>query len=374
MTQDGDSTGSDLVSSKKKGLLDLLVGPVANVATSVGTLYLYGLRGSDYGTLGKLSETEPVARIRIFLPCIASLVDTKKLKEDRQPFTPDEVSRLTDAEVEHVAEAYAATLLRGAIGDGEAGEKPQRQADEPATTYLDRLLRHEVEKEAQQRRRMREQMLAPTSSIFDAVRKSSSALGSTLSDFERLMEISAPVEMRAVRNDHFHAIDEQVARQARERAEELEMVRLTGKMTAESAKTLQDLAEAATVLLERLDERDEKADKSTRAQIRIAVWSVGVSAVLALFALILSGFSYFQDRSNSESGDRWQAELLTTIRDGNQRRAAAEMENQQLRDQVRALEAKIARLEVAQRSGPRGKSEASAVLQATSGRSTLRTP
>lgn len=220
----------------------------------------------------------------------------------------------------------------------------------------------------------REQMAASTSSNFDQVRKSTSALGSTLSAFfDQLTKSTAPVEIHAPSMDHLHGITEQRDRQARERAEELEMARLRGKMTAESARTLKDLAEAATVLLEQLDERDKKADKSTRKQITIAVWSVGVSAVLTLFALIFSGLAYFQDKDNIAAGDKWQAELLiSAVLDGNSQREMTEREAQRLRGQIAEMEARIARIE----STPAGasKSTASAVGRATSPGSTLPPP
>ena len=143
---------------------------------------------------------------------------------------------------------------------------------------------------------------------------------------------------------------EQARERAEERAEEMALARLTGQMTAESAKTLKDLAEAATTLMEQFDERDRKTDKSTRKQITIAVWSVGISAVLALLALIVSGFAYIQDRDNSSSGDQWQAKLVTAIEQGNQQRAAVEIENEALREQVKSLDARIADLEADQRA------------------------
>ena len=128
------------------------------------------------------------------------------------------------------------------------------------------------------------------------------------------------------------------------------LARLTGQMTAESAKTLKDLAEAATTLMEQFDERDRKTDKSTRKQITIAVWSVGISAVLALLSLIVSGFAYLQDRDNGVSGDQWQAKLLTAIEQGNQQSSAIERENEALREQVKSLGSRIAGLEAAQRA------------------------
>jgi hypothetical protein len=366
MAQDDDSSSGNQDAPKKKGLnLDLLFGPATIVPTSVGTLYLYGLRTSDLSALKSLPGEEPIVRIRAFLPHIASLVEAKAFKDERPPLANEDVDRLSDAEVEHVAEVYAAMLLRGPRVDGEEAAKPERENTESAVAYLDRLLKHEAQEQSQQLRRMREKMLASTSSIFDQVRKSASALGSTLSAFDQLTKSAAPVEIRTPSMDHFHALNEHAARQARERAEELEMIRLTGKMTAESAKTLKDLAEAATVLLEQLDERDKKADRSTRKQITIAVWSVGISAVLALFALIVSGLAYVQDKDNNAVGDRWQSELIAVVRDGSRQRDAAEKEVQRLRDQVSELEAKIARIESVEAPALPGKRTDAATRRAT---------
>lgn len=351
MAQEDDAQSSGQGPPKRQTLnLDLLFGPVTSVPTTVGTVYLYGLRTSDYEALQNLTEAQPTARfLRALLPYIASLLETKSLKEERQPIPPEEVDRLTDSDLDTLADAYAATVQRRARADGYAQEgPPQRDPGEPSTVYVHRVLNHEIKAQLDELRKMREKMLASTSSIFDQVRKSSSALGSTLSAFDQLTKSAAPVEIRAPSMDHFHVMNEQLSRQARERAEELEMVRLTGKMTAESAKTLKDLAEAATVLLEQLDERDKRADKSTHKQITIAVWSVGVSAVLAMFALIFSGLAYFQDRANNLAGDKWQSALIAAVRDGRLQRDAAEKEVQSLRIQVSGLEAQIARIETVQ--------------------------
>nr|WP_295075147.1 hypothetical protein [uncultured Roseateles sp.] len=362
MAQDDDAQSTGQGSPKRKTLdLDLLFGPVTSVPTTVGTVYLYGLRASDFDVLQKLTEAEPSARFRALLPCIASLVESKGFKDERQPIPAEEVDRLTVSDLDALAEAYAAKIQQRVRADSDTRESPpQRAPDEPSTAYLDRVLKQEVKAQLDQLLTVREKMLASTSSIFDKVRKSSSALGSTLSAFDQLTKSTAPVEIRAPNMDHFHAMNEQFARQARERAEELEMVRLTGKMTAESAKTLKDLAEAATVLLQQLDERDKKADKSTSKQITIAVWSVGISAVLALFALVFSGLAYFQDKANNAAGDKWQSELISAVQSGNQQREAADKEARQLRDQVAALEAKIARIETATTAALPGKSATSA--------------
>lgn len=345
MAKDSNSSNGEQPAAKKKVLnLDQLFRPATAVSTSVGTLYLYGLRTSDLSALAALPDEEPADRMRVFLPHVASRVEAKGFKDERPPLATADVDQLTSPDLEQVSEAYAETLLRGSSDGDDSLGRPERETSEPAVAFLDRLLKHEIQVQSQQLRRMHEKMQKSTSSIFDQVRKSSSALGSTLSAFDQFTNRAAPVEIRSPNMDHFHAMNEQFARQARERAEELEMVRLTGKMTAESAKTLKDLAEAATVLLEQLDERDKKADQSTRKQISIAVWSVGVSAVLALFALIFTGLAYYQDKHNNLAGDQWQLELLATVRDGNRESADAKNEAQRLRAQIAELEEKIAML------------------------------
>lgn len=376
MAQDGDSSGDHQDAPKQKGLnLDLLFGPVKHVPTSIGTLYLYGLRVSDMSTFASSTGSDAISRVRSFLPHIASLTEAKRFKDERPPLTTEEVDRLSVVEVENVAEAYAEMLLRGPrIRDNEDAAKPQREYGEPATSYLDRLLKHEAEEQSQQLQKMREKMLASTSSIFDQVRKSSTSLGSTLSEFHKLASSATPTELHAPTMDHVHALQEHAARQARERAEELEMVRLTGKMTAESAQTLKDLAEAATVLLEQMDARDKKTDKSTRKQVTIAVWSVAISAALALLALIVSGLAYYQDKDNNAAGDKWQSALIEAVRDGNRKRVAAEEEAQRLRDKVARLEAQIARIESQVVASPPSKNADSAVRRATSPGSTLPPP
>ena len=75
MAQDGDAPSSGQGSSRKTLNLDLLVGPVTSVPTSVGTVHLYGLRASDYEVLERLTEAEPSARFRALPRRVAGLHD-----------------------------------------------------------------------------------------------------------------------------------------------------------------------------------------------------------------------------------------------------------------------------------------------------------
>lgn len=376
MGSDGNPSAAAGDPPKKKGLnLSLLLGPTTNIQTSIGKLYLYRPSVSDFTSFERLSAAEPAARFREFLPCVASLSAKSKIEKEREPLAQELVAQLANEEVEALADAYAssAALQAARVGSKDRSGLP-REEGEVATSYVDRLLKKELEDHAEDMRRMREQMLASRSSIFDQVRKSSLALGSTLSEFDRLSRDRVSFTLPEPSMDHFNAMNEHHARLARERAEELEMVRLTGKMTAESAQTLKDLAEAATVLLERLDERDQKTDQSTRKQIKIAVWSVGISAVIAVLALIVSGFAYFQDMNNGKSGDKFQAELLAAVKEGNRQQFDLQQENQHLRMQVEVLEAKIARVAEAQPAKPSSNNVASAARRATGPGSTVPPP
>ncbi|RZT08220.1 hypothetical protein SAMN05216319_3368 [Duganella sp. CF402] len=342
MAQDSPNSDSDPKAGKTKGVdIDKLFGPVSNVPTSMGVLFLYGMRVSDFTELSKLSIPHPHARVRAFIPLISSLIESTGFKEKRQPPSADEISQLSDEEVESISKSYLKILLRSQEKSTDA-PLPQA-ADEDATTYLDRVLKHTSERHHQQMREMHENALKSSDDIFGNVRKSSFALGATLNAYDRLV---AGHEIRTAPHVELsNHVAEQFARQRRERSEELDMVRLTGQMTADSAKTLKDLAEAATTLLEQLDERDKKADESTRHQVQIAVWSVVISALLAAVALIVSVLGYQQDRSNNEAGDKWQAELLDAVRSSNRQSDDAKKQILSLQEKVVNLTAKVQRLE-----------------------------
>ncbi|MCQ1549740.1 MAG: hypothetical protein NOF05_13190 [Candidatus Accumulibacter phosphatis] len=341
MTKTSESSGGDKQTPKKIGLnLDQFFKPATSVQTSLGTLYLYHLRASDLDSLRNLPEGDPVNRIRAFLPLVASLTEAQGFKDERPPLSPQELSRLSSNELDSLAERYVEKMLHSPRRDS-SPQRPKREEGELAIVYLDRLLTDEAAVQSQQLRELHDKMLASTNSIFDEVRASTSTLGKTLSEFDRLTTKLPAPEPSSLGHDSFSAINRQFERQARERAEELEMVRLTGQMTAQSAQTLKNLAEAATVLLEQMEARDKKTDRTTRKQISIAVWAVAVSAVLALLALFVSVFAYYQDKDNNNSEARWQRELLGTLRESNLARARAEQDIQSIRSSVAELKTQV---------------------------------
>ena len=374
MTQENPPSGD----SPKKATLKLLLRsrPATDVETSAGRIYLYPLRMRDMADFEKLEPSDALSQIRNFLPNIGSLIVESDEAPERVPLDAAIADGLSDDEIERAAEAYTKSSAWQTVRDGSQERKPVvQEAGETASAFLVRLLKAEVEDYHQSAKRMHDKMFGSTRSLFDQVRKSTSALGSTLSAYDELTKFAkpAPLEIHPIQTDHFSRVNNLLAEQARERAkeraEEMELTRLTGKMTAESAKTLKDLAEAATTLMEQMDERDRRTDQSTRKQITIAVWSVGISAVLALFALIVSGFAYVQDRDSSSSEDQWQMKLLTAIEQGNQQRSAVQHENEALREQVSVLGAHIADLEAAQRAAAAKKAEDATSPHAATNRS-----
>lgn len=355
MTESNPSPGEE----PKKISLKLLLRskPVAEVETSVGRIYLYPLRVRDMTDFGKLEPADAVTQIRNFLTSIASLSVESDEAPERIPLDPEIAKGLSDDEIEQIAEAHVQSSEWQTVREGSQERKPVvREEGEAASAYLIRLVKDEVKHQHQAAKQLNEKLLGSSRGLFDQVRKSTSALGSTLSAFEKLTKPphETPLEIQPIHTDHFSRVNNLMAQQARERAEEraeeMALTRLTGQMTAESAKALKDLVDAATTMMEQMDARDRKTDQSMRTQIKIALWSVASSAVLALVAAILAGFSYSQDRDNNTAGDQWQAKVLTAIEQGNQQRSALERENQALLEQVKSQGTRIADLEATQRA------------------------
>jgi len=342
VTEDTGKEGSNADQPRKKGLdISIFLKPVAQSDTSIGRVFLFPLRVSDIGEYENLPAQPALARIRIYLPCVASLSSEYSLKQDRVGIPAEEVRKLSDDEVEALAEAYASS---SAFREAREGTKDRvsvaREPGEAATTYLDRLLQNEIEEQAKQSRKMMESVLGSTRGIFDQVRKSSLELGDSWRQLERLTKASAipksltpALETKSLEFSNHMA--EHTARIARERAEDREMLRLTAETSAKSAKTLQELADAASTMLEKLDERDADAKRTTKIQLWIAVGSVVVSALLA-------GASFIQDRSNNVSGDKWQGDVLEELKATNRRGESVQTENQLLRDQLQRLAAAVA--------------------------------
>jgi hypothetical protein len=353
--------------------------PVAQVETSVGRIYLYPLRVRDMTDFEQLETEDALTQLRNFLTSIASLTMESDETLERISLDREIAKRLSDDEVEQLAEIYVKSAEWQTVRDGYQEYKPlSRREGEAASAYLIRLVQNKIEQKHQTAKQLQEKLLGSSRGIFDQVRESTSALSSTLSAFEHLTKTPSQgsQEIHPVPINHLTGVQDLLAQQARERAEdraeEMELTRLTGQMTAASATALKDLVDAATTMMEQMDKRDEKTDESTFKQIRIALWSVVLSAILAFIAAIFSGLSYFQDQNNNTAGDQWQASMLTAIKQGNQYRFTLEQENQSLLEQVKSQDQRIAGLEAERQTKTKKNSKTTNALQQS--RKPVRTP
>lgn len=352
MANEVGAEGSELEPTKNNGFdISNFLKHFSEIDTSIGKLYLFPCNSPELGAFNALPATEAAERIREFIPHIASLSPECGWHHKRVGISADKSSQLSAQEVEAIAEAYAlSSALRFAREGGKERSPITRAADEAATTYLDRLMRSEVEEEEAKRSKMRDLFLGSEHGMFDQVWKASQALDESRQQFERLTRISAPptdalssIDASSRRNS-----DQMVAQNVelmRQRSEDREMVRLTGKMTAQSAKTLQELAAAASILLGNLEKRDKDAKHTTKVQLWIAVGSVILSALLALGSLVVSYNAYDQDKGNISSGDKWQASVLEELKVINQKSSQVEASNRELLKTIEQLRTGWAELE-----------------------------
>jgi hypothetical protein len=118
-------------------------GPECAVLTSIGTLYLYRLTSADARALRDQPATRlAVDKMRHLLARVASTSVSNKGILDAGTITFDQAESLADDEVERVAEAYLeSTSLRWYRQEGlSATIAVARNAGEPATKFLDRLV------------------------------------------------------------------------------------------------------------------------------------------------------------------------------------------------------------------------------------------
>lgn len=352
MVDQNAAEGADKESSKKGGFdISFFLKPVADVDTPMGKFYLFSLRTSDRDVFTKLTSTETVERIRALLPYFASLSPENNFGKERTGITSEMAESLSNEMLESIAEIFIkANGVSSVYPQGEELMPLTRAVDEPATAFLERLILEEIEKDKKRSKKLREQMSGATGGIFDDVWKATKALSDTREQFERLTRenssSAASLSFKAFPPQQIsdHIIKEQT-KLMRERSEDRAMVRLTGEMTAQSAKTLEELAAAASMMLDRLDSRDVQAKHTTMVQLWIAVASVIVSAVLALIALGFSVAAYNQDKEDINSGNKWQASVLDELKVANQRTSVVETSNRQLYQTIEQLREQVLMLE-----------------------------
>ena len=315
--------------------IDFKTKPVAEVGTSAGVVYLYPLRISDLKAVTGQQPSSDLDSARRVISRAGSLVKVD-VDSDRQPLGEDGAGQLTDDEIEELSKAFTASSAfteDSILTKASAGAL--KRDDESESAFLVRLIKEEVRKQAESLRNLGMTLGRTSADLIEEVRKNTTMLGSSLTEFDRRhlahFDHRPPDTMKPVLEAH--------AKRERERAEELDMVRLTGQMTAQSAKTLQSLAEAAATLMTDLDERDRQATRTTRIQLWIAVVSVVLSVVFSFVALLYAAASYREDRVSDASNDSWREKILSTVRAGKEAQEATARDINGLAEELRKREA-----------------------------------
>jgi hypothetical protein len=265
---------------------DSLFIPPVKYDSKIGIIYLYELRETDLDTWRKNHQSKPIDRIRLILPGIASFVEARSFTDPRPPLPSEKIEQISNMELDCIADLYTKTYFskQHTTGNSQGSELNQHES---LVTILDRKIRDRVQVRAHE-----------SLALFDKLRKSSNSLGNTIINYEHLAKADR-------------------LRHTGDRAQELEMVKITAEMTSKSAITLKNLADASVTLLEQMEQRDRKTDEFTKRQLSIAVWSVGISAALALVSLLFSIYISHQDNLSQNDEDRWRQLLLEAVQKDN---------------------------------------------------------
>ena len=291
------------------------------VETSIGTLSLFPQRFEDIGAFSKLPPDEPSSsRLRFYLPYIAARSDA--LIEDGEWPRIDEASsqRLPDEDLERIAEAYLSMPERRRIAEG-AGplSGPIVRADgESATTYLDRLLTADHERQMEDLKgtyeSLRDRSGQPLASALADVDRQASSLrdvatsfmqGQDLAEEERRHELDLNAIPDSLEGNHpLLSSDAGITENDRLKSahdEEIALTRSIGIVTTQSAILVASLSETATRFLRQFSETTEKSAEAARTSLRTVLVTVLIMGILAAIAAAAAIVSYFGERENRQT-------------------------------------------------------------------------
>jgi hypothetical protein len=324
------------------------------VETSIGTVALFPQRFEDIGAFSKLPLDEPsTSRLRLYLPYIAARSDAPI--EDGQWPRIDEASsrRLPDEDLERIAEAYLSMPERQHIakGAGPLSSSIVRAEGESATTYLDRLLKADHERQMEDLegtyQSLRDKSEQPLSSALADVDKQAASLrdvatrsmqGQDLAEQERPSELgpnAIPSSIEAT--PQLLSSEAGIAENDglnRAHDEEMALTRSIGIVTTQSAVLVASLSETATRFLRQFSETTEKSEEAARSSVRMVLITVLIVGFLAAVAAAAAIASYLDERENRQATIQWQESVLRSMTETAAVQAA----------QIRSLEDRIREL------------------------------
>jgi hypothetical protein len=316
------------------------------VQTSVGELELFAQRFEDIGPFSKLPADDPPSqRLRAYLPRIASR-GAQGGSGSRVAIDEATCLQLSDEDMERIAEAYLTLPSVRKIAEDQRARASsmERAVAEMSTTYLDRLLRadhdRQMEDPATTYAAFTQRFGAPlATALHDVERQAASlrqAAASLMAGHEaaaeaRWAEHQASVELASSADSASafpHRGDgpagsadtgagsalDTAAAQRNDRDAVIELTRSIGWISAQSAHLLAGLSESAAHFLKQFADTAEAAEAKTRRLLRIAVGAIVVAALLSACACMLIALSV-RDRWEQQRLTReWQESLSQTLK------------------------------------------------------------
>jgi hypothetical protein len=290
-----------------------LFKPIKTINFRDQKLHLYALNRSDIASLKALDPSEPQAWFVSLLDLTSSFDYDVKLKRERRGLTKEFLADLSETELESVADAYVQSVFLRRISH--EAKVLIRSEKESALEYLSKAVPAQIAESERLTRAQFQTLTESLSTPFKALSESHSRLLASVDSFERERAQRTLNEQVAQSSRIIASQTEYSASVRNDRAKEIVAVERTADMTAKSALALGQLIETAGVFMQRFDSRSATADNDVRRQLTIALWGIGVSAILATIALGYSIAAYSQDRDNNRSNDKWQDEVTKLLRD-----------------------------------------------------------
>ena len=299
-----------------KTLLYKTSQPIASIGLHRKKIYLFALRTTDISAISQLnSENSSVEKFKSILRIIASNKKPSKTNLERVIIAEDFINSLSEAELNKVAQTYIETPYL--ININKNLKNPlQKNIGEEDIQYLHRLLSMYVTDYNEKQKEMISRVLDP----FRSVREASSILSKKIDTYD----FSSPAV------EQYRKINSQ-------RAEELEMARVTAEMTKESTNLLNKLAIGVTDFLESWHKETEINNKTTNMQLWIAAISLALSVILSSVALYYSYKSYKQDMITDEENNKTRLEANKLLSESNENINTLAQKNSSLEHHISEL-------------------------------------
>lgn len=297
----------------KKGFdFDILARPIGQIDITVGTVFLYQADETVRELFRSMTNDTPEQRGRAILTQIISLEKRTGWRDKISPIPNETFSALTDDDIAAVAELFRQRLDRHrALPENSLPSIEPQVNGESALVFFDRVLGTDIatadEDAKAQMKRLIDAATSPASKLLEQLNLSSDRLGNTVREFEKF---NAPILNVPEYRDH---MGEMTRRIAKEKSEDREVARLTGRMTQQSAEMLQELVKTTGQFLVRFDARDQKSDGQIRVQLWVALGSLALSVLLSGFGVWFAAKSYYQDAEKNKTDDA--SALIQTERD-----------------------------------------------------------